>query len=393
MERNKQIIVAFVFITCLSCLVGYIYMSFFNDSKEEEKTKIEFEVPEILNKKKSNKTKIEYYNSQIESKNISDGILLEKKEPSKDTFKFKVTENSQNIFFEEEKSEKVLMNSYKKDYQNNFTKEKIIEESSDQIQSEESLSKLLDIMESNSEYMNNLGKETSTSYKLKQENKSTRDDIIEIIKSIPEQEKITSDRNIYREVLKEKKYFENAFFGISKNKKAFTGAISDARPLKKELFNAEVYTNQVISNGGLVMIHLLEDLFFEEDIILPKSTVLYGIAEFSPTRMFIKVSPNILKNKKRLPHPIIIYDFDGFEGVFMQINSIGSIPVETARELTELVKESYKSSNPITGNSGVVPLKEAATVIGSEKILKHLNRLKLKIFGGYKIWLSISEDK
>ena len=90
-----------------------------------------------------------------------------------------------------------------------------------------------------------------------------------------------------------------------------------------------------------------------------------------------------------MPSQIIVLDFDGIEGIFMKQNLLSSIPVETAEELTELVKENYKSSNSIVSNSGSIPLKESAIILGSEKILKYLNRSSLKVYGGYKIWLSL----
>ena len=89
----------------------------------------------------------------------------------------------------------------------------------------------------------------------------------------------------------------------------------------------------------------------------------------------------------------VVFDFDGLEGVFIETNLLTSIPVETAQELAELVKESYRNANPITGSSSAVPLKQASIIIGSEKILKYLNRLKLNINGGYKLWISVEKEK
>jgi hypothetical protein len=117
---------------------------------------------------------------------------------------------------------------------------------------------------------------------------------------------------------------------------------------------------------------------------------LYGIAQFSGTRLFLSISPNILKNERRLPSKIKVLDFDGIEGIFMKPNLLSSIPIETAEEITKLVQDNYKSTANIMGGSATtVPIDKAAGILGSEKILKYLNRSSLKVYGGYKIWLSL----
>lgn len=385
MERNKKIIVGVVFTICFSLLFGFIYISLFNKETEEKEMKFQFEVPEILDKIQ-NDSKIDYYNSQLNVENASDGFLLEKIKPS-------IKNDSLTIINDIGYKEIDLNENLKKPLESQSNQEHIAPKKSINKQAStngrDDLSRLLDIMESNTQYLNGVEEKKSSPEIPPIKNPFPNDQFLQSTEKSTKIENDIPDPKYRNNTLK-KDRIENVFFGTSKNKNAFKGTISDTKNTEKELYKAEFYNTQLIENNGLVIIHLLEDVFFEKNYIIPKHTVLYGVAKLSPRRLFLNISPNIIKNEKRLPAPIIVYDFDGLEGVFIKNNSISSIPIETARELTELVKESYRNSNIITGNSSI-PLKEASIILSSDKTLKYLNRLKVKISGGHKIWLSVEK--
>jgi hypothetical protein len=73
MERNKKIIIGVVFTICFSLLIGFVYISLFDEKTEQKEMEFQFEIPEILNKEQ-NDSKIDYYNSQLNTENISDGF-------------------------------------------------------------------------------------------------------------------------------------------------------------------------------------------------------------------------------------------------------------------------------------------------------------------------------
>lgn len=399
MEKNKKILVVVIFAVCLALLGGTVYMIFSNEMREMEKSKLEFKVPKSGKKEKTS-SKFDYYNDQVDKEKSEDGFLLEKEDSINEALDLGQKES---LYSKED-----FLNPYNENRDRDHS-----QKGNNKAGGQENLSRLLNVMESNSKYLNSIGKEENSfnsSQGLKNPQdlfsktigdlSANRNKIIDVLEEdLPEKKENTetnensSGRVIYKKTVEENDPSKDAFLGVTKNKTVFNGVVSDMKSTKKELVKAEIYTNQVIGNGGLIMINLLEDLVFEEDFFIPKSTVLYGTVKFSPTRMFISISPNVFKNDKRLLRPVIVFDFDGLEGVFIETNLLTSIPVETAQELTELVKESYKSANPITGNSGAVPLKEASIIIGSEKILKYLNRLKLKIEGGYKLWIAIEKKR
>ena len=260
-----------------------------------------------------------------------------------------------------------------------------------QVQVKNDIGNLLDMIEENAVHDNSIGEMHN---RIENGSLNTNFDkrlLDEISNNLPLSELVTSDGTIHENDDDHNKKLSSHFYEVTKDNTEFTGINSKDSSLEKELFNAEIYGTDVFRNGSLIQIHLLEDLFYEQDIVIPKNTLLYGETKLSPTRMFIKISPNIYKNQTRLSHPILAYDFDGLEGVFIETNMSASIPFEATKELTELVKESYRSSNIITGNTNAVSLEDATKIISTEKIFNHLDRLKIKIYAGHRLWLSVKK--
>ena len=397
MERNKKVILIITSVVLFSGLIWFIYATVFKKKEQKKEPEgLQFEVPEISDENQDY-SKIEYYKTFGSTKQTSKGFLLNDTQAKENDSVVEHILNYQG-YEEEDFNNNVSMDGS----QSNF-----VNESTPQVEEDENLSRLLDIMESNTEYLkDNIDDGTST---ISSDNNITDDEVLkQIMDEIPnfkgnitptnKDVEVSNDNfnSNYNPVPKYKKNLEekeSPFHGITKSEYAFNGAFSDEiKVFEKELFQAELYNTQVVENGGLIMIHLLEDVYFNKNYFVPKNTVLYGTAQFSPRRLFLRINPSIIENNIKLPGPMIVYDFDGLEGIFMNVNQLANIPVETARELTSLVQESYKNSNSIIPNSSTVPLKEAAIIIGSEKTLRYLNRLKIKMFGGYKVWLSIDDE-
>ena len=398
MERNKKVILIITSVVLFSGLFWFIYATVFkNKEQKKEPEGLQFEVPEISDENRDH-SKIEYYNTFGSKNQTSKGFFLNDTQAIENDSLVEHILNYQG-FEENDFNDNV---SIDQDPQPDF-----VNESTPHLEEDEDLSRLLDIMESNTEHLNNnINGGTST---IKPDNSITDDKVLEqILEEIPDfkgnitpssidtaTSNVDDDSNYnsvpkYKEIIEEK---ESPFLGATKNEYAFNGAFSDdIKVFEKELFQAEIYNTQVVENGGLIMIHLLEDVYFDKNYFVPKNTVLYGTAQFSPRRLFLRINPSIIENNIKLSGPMIVYDFDGLEGIYMNINQLANIPVETAKEITSLIQESYKNSNSIIPNSSKVPLKEAAIILGSEKTLRYLNRLKIKMFGGYKIWLSIDHE-
>ena len=399
MQKNKLWIVILVGVIGVVSLISYLYFSFKEDEVKKEVVEIKFEVPKSINKVKKI-SKIEYYKGQIDKDKVSKGIDLDKNKATEEKYIYQVPENVLDGYYSDElKEDEIAVDSnvdpleklqdenQSDSFNDTYSK---YNDDDDDDDDDESLDRLLNIMEKNTKQISNLGAETAVTNNDNLENLLDLEAITSIVTGSKQQEQQNQENApVYRRALIDEDVPKDVFFGISKNKKAFTGSVSDLKTTNKELFKAEFYTTQVVENGSLISIHLLEDIIFEDGSLIPKSSVLYGIAQFSPTRLFLKISPNILNNKRRLPSKIIVFDFDGIEGIFIKPNLLSTIPAETVEEITELVKENYKNTNSIVPNSTSVPIDQAAIILGSDKILNYLNRSSLKVFGGYKIWLSL----
>jgi hypothetical protein len=397
MQKNKLYIVVLVGIFAAVLLIVFFYFSLKKDEVKKEVVEIKFEVPKSSKKiKESSKT--EYYRRQNDNSETSRGIELDKRKEEK--YIYQTSENVlEDYYIDDFKEDKIAVDSsvdplekLQDENQSASFKEPYSESNAD-----ESLGRLLNIMEKNTNQISNLGAENAVANDNDLKNLLDLEAITNIVTETkqPQPQPQPQPQNqendpVYRRALIEKDVSKDVFFGISKDKKAFTGPVSDLKTNNKELFKAEFYTTQVVENGSLITIHLLEDIIFEDGYLISKSSILYGIAQFSGTRLFLSISPNILKNERRLPSKIKVLDFDGIEGIFMKPNLLSSIPIETAEEITKLVQDNYKSTASIMGGSATtVPIDKAAGILGSEKILKYLNRSSLKVYGGYKIWLSL----
>jgi len=276
---------------------------------------------------------------------------------------------------------------------NSFENEKFNDGSDNmaQAQANSDIGNLLDIMEGNAVHDNSRGKMHNHIEKGSLNTNFDKRVLDEISNNLPLSESVTFNGAIDQNDVSHNNALSNHFFEVTKDNTEFTGINSKDNSLEKELFRAEIYETDIFRNGSLIQIHLLEDLSYEKNIIIPKNTLFYGKISLSSTRMFIKISPNIYKNQNLLSHPILAYDFDGLEGVFVETNISASIPYEASKELTELVKESYRSSNALTGNANTVSLADATKIISTEKIFNQLDRLKIKIYAGHRLWLSVKK--
>ncbi|MCX2681928.1 conjugative transposon protein TraM [Galbibacter sp. EGI 63066] len=429
MNRNKKILIPVVFLIGLSFLIVFGYFSLFKRSKDNSTDSlISFEVPEISDKKgDQDSSKIEYYDKYADPNKIQkkrtkltkDQVYNSNLSPTYKTAeqynlpnesfneKGSINPNDTGVEVSRNNNVDIGLDGDEKSLDdieaiNQFQYDDVINEgegSSDN----EYLDRLLNIMESNAELSNNNIPEGNIPEML--HDSSSQDskvsEIHEIVGSVAKQKMkygsgVLPVESKEMENLTVTSISEKAFFGATKSGNAFVTAISDQNAGQKDkLFKAEFLSNQLITNGGLVKIQLLEEIYIDEENTVPKNTVLFGIANAAPSRIFIKVSPNvnIQKGQVRFSSPIYVYDFDGLEGVYVKENLLAKIPAETAGDITELVKDSYKQANPLTGNTGAVPLKEASIIIGSEKILKYLDRMRVNMYGGYKIWLSVDDIK
>lgn len=217
-------------------------------------------------------------------------------------------------------------------------------------------------------------------------NASQSKEEVEVEEIPPNQEKVEIDvvevPNEYETTLDSLE--QNSFYGKN-NSSEFSSTTKERN--KIEFIQAEFYRNTVVKQNDIIEIRLLEDVLVFENYIIPKGTVLYGIATISPRRLFVRLTTNIFK-KRSITKSLLIHDFDGREGIYLKEQGLYKIPAEITQELTEIIKSQY-SQPTFGGINNNVKLEEIALISGIDKIYKQINQLSVNVKGGYKLWIKI----
>ena len=177
---------------------------------------------------------------------------------------------------------------------------------------------------------------------------------------------------------------QNSFYGKN-NSSEFRTTSKEYN--KNEFIQAEFYRNTAVKQNDIIEIRLLENVIVFENFIIPKGTVLYGIATISPRRLFVRLTTNIYK-KRSITKSLLVYDYDGREGVYLKEQKLYKIPAEITQELTEIIKSQY-SQPSFGGVNNNVELEEIALITSADKIYKQINQLSVNVKGGYKLWIKI----
>ena len=177
---------------------------------------------------------------------------------------------------------------------------------------------------------------------------------------------------------------QNSFYGKN-NSSEFRTTSKEYN--KNDFIQAEFYRNTAVKQNDIIEIRLLENVIVFENFIIPKGTVLYGIATISPRRLFVRLNTNIYK-KRSITKSLLVYDYDGREGVYLKEQKLYKIPAEITQELTEIIKSQY-SQPSFGGINNNVELEEIALISSADKIYKQINQLSVKVKGGYKLWIKI----
>ena len=180
---------------------------------------------------------------------------------------------------------------------------------------------------------------------------------------------------------------QNAFFGENKESKSNgKNEIDSSLPLN-QFIRAEFYRTITIKQNDIVEIRLLEEVEIYDNFILPVGTILYGISSIAPRRLFVRLTTNIYE-KKSVQKSLVLFDFDGREGVYLKEQELYKFPAEITKELTEIIKSQYRQNNPF-GSANEIELEKVAAISAIDKIYSQLNKVRIKINGGYKLWLKI----
>ena len=163
---------------------------------------------------------------------------------------------------------------------------------------------------------------------------------------------------------------ESVFFGLTDE---------SSLPDNDNAIEAVVHENQILVNGAVVKLRLLNDLYINGSLI-PKGNFVFGIASLNAERLEVEIN-SIRYNQSLYRVKLSVYDIDGLPGFY--------IPGAITRDVA---KQSADNSLQLMELSTMDPsLKaQAATAgIGAAKSLlsKKVKQVKVMVKAGYKVLL------
>ncbi len=162
---------------------------------------------------------------------------------------------------------------------------------------------------------------------------------------------------------------ESAFFGLS----------DESSLDENNVIEAAVHENQILVNGAVVKLRLLNDLYINGSLI-PKGNFVFGIASLNGERLEVEIN-SIRYNQSLYPVKLSVYDIDGLHGIYIPgaiTRDVAKQSVDNSLQLMELstMDPSFKAQAATAG-------------IGAAKSLlsKKVKQVKVMVKAGYKVLL------
>jgi conjugative transposon TraM protein len=163
---------------------------------------------------------------------------------------------------------------------------------------------------------------------------------------------------------------ESVFFGLTDE-----SSFSD----NDNAIEAVVHENQILVNGAVVKLRLLNDLYINGSLI-PKGNFVFGIASLNGERLEVEIN-SIRYNQSLYPVKLSVYDIDGLHGIYIPgaiTRDVAKQSVDNSLQLMELstMDPSFKAQAATAG-------------IGAAKSLlsKKVKQVKVMVKAGYKVLL------
>ncbi|MEP7372333.1 MAG: conjugative transposon protein TraM [Chitinophagaceae bacterium] len=162
----------------------------------------------------------------------------------------------------------------------------------------------------------------------------------------------------------------NGFYGGSNNEDV---------AVESNAIEAVVHESQTITNGSIVKLRLVNDVFINGSLI-PKDNFIFGVATLSGERLEVEIT-TIRYQNSLFPVKLAVHDLDGLEGIFVP----GAISRDVAKQSADNSLQMMELSS-INPNIGV---QAASAGINAAKnlISKKVKLVKVGVKAGYKVLL------
>lgn len=151
----------------------------------------------------------------------------------------------------------------------------------------------------------------------------------------------------------------------------------------KNLVAACIHGDQIVTSGGTVRMRLLEDMKIG-DVVIPASTIFYGVAQLGADRMSVKVE-SMKYGSYIAKTEIVIYDNDAIEGLNLPDNIKAQISKLSATQSSSGLDVDVPTSSVGGGiiKGAVKSVAGAIKNIGVNRI----QEIKVNLKSNYKIYI------
>ena len=148
---------------------------------------------------------------------------------------------------------------------------------------------------------------------------------------------------------------------------------------EKNTIEAVIHEAQVLVNGAVVKMRLLDDLYIN-GMLIPKGNFIFGIAQLNDERLEVSIS-SIRFNNSLFPVRLDVYDMDGLPGIY--------IPGAISRDVAKQSADNSLQLMELTTMDPSLKAQAASGGINAAKSLlsKKVKQVKVLVKAGYKILL------
>ena len=168
--------------------------------------------------------------------------------------------------------------------------------------------------------------------------------------------------------------------GKNENKiNGFYGLEAAAHLTAHNTIEAVVHEAQVLVNGAVVKLRLLDNFFINETLV-PKGNFIFGTALLAGERLTISIQ-SIRAENSLFPVKLDVYDLDGLEGIY--------IPGAIARDVAKQSADNGLQLMELSSMDPSLKAQMAAGAINATKNLlgKKIKQVKVLVKAGYKVLL------
>lgn len=151
----------------------------------------------------------------------------------------------------------------------------------------------------------------------------------------------------------------------------------------KNLVAACIHGDQIVTSGGTVRMRLLEDMKIG-DVVIPASTIFYGVAQLGADRMSVKVE-SMKYGSYIAKTEIVIYDNDAIEGLNLPDNIKAQISKLSATQSSSGLDVDVPTSS-VGGGIVKGAVKSVAGAIKNIGV-NRIQEIKVNLKSNYKIYI------